>query len=336
MRSPQENPEAKQTSGVILITGASGFVGGALCRTFEGSDTLLRAAIRALPAAALGVETVAVGELGADTQWEAALRGIDTVIHLAGRAHVMHDTAGDALAVYRSVNVAGTRALAQAAVKAGVRRLVFVSSIKVNGERTDGRPFTENDAPQPEDAYGISKYEAEQALLAVAAHGELEVVILRAPLIYGPGVKGNFLSLLEAVARGTWLPLASIDNRRSLLYVGNLVSAIIQCVDAPTAAQQTFLVADDMGVATPELIRAVGIAFEQHARLLPCPPALLRAGGALLGKSAMVARLTGSLQIDSSKIRQTLNWQPPTTLAQGLAETARWYHARTAAGPIPK
>ena len=238
----------------------------------------------------------------------------------------MRDAVADPLAAFLAVNCAGTLELAKAAQRAGVRRFVFVSSIKVNGESTNGLPFTVNDTPQPQDAYGTTKREAEDVLRQIGADTSMEIVILRPPLVYGPGVKGNFLRLLQAIARGMPLPLASIHNRRSLVYIGNLVDAIITCMDAPAAAGKTFLVSDGEDVSTPALIRKLAAALGRSPRLLPCPPALLHFGAALLGKRAAMMRLTGSLTVDASALRQELGWQPRYSLDQGLTATAQWYH----------
>jgi nucleoside-diphosphate-sugar epimerase len=251
------------------------------------------------------------------------------VVHLAARTHVIRDTAAEPRAEYRRLNVEGTRTLAHAAQTAGVRRFIFLSSIKVNGEATTVRPFTENDTPQPEDAYGISKWEAELALRAAAA--SMETVVLRPPLLYGPGVKGNFLRLMRAIERGVPLPLGSIHNRRSVLSLGNLVDAMIVCLDHPAAAGQTYLLADDENPSTPELVRAIAAALHKRARLVAFPPQLLRIAGAVTGKSAAVSRLLGSLQIDSSRIRGELGWKPRQALAEGLSQTAEWYYRKLAA-----
>ncbi len=253
------------------------------------------------------------------------LQGVDCVIHLAARTHQTHDTAADPLAEYRRINVQATHTLAQAAVAAGVQRFVFASSIKVNGEATTGKPYSEADAPCPEDHYGITKREAEHALRVVAASSSMQTVILRPPLMYGPGVKGNFLALVRAIARGVPLPLASLRNRRSLLGVANLAHAIAVCVQHPAAAGKTYLVADNDGLSTPDLVRAIALALGKTPRLLPCPAALLVLAGRLTGKSGAMRRLVGSLQIDSSRIRNELGWQPQTSLAHGLAELAGWY-----------
>jgi len=301
-------------------------VGRALCEALAASGRRVKRALRmAQPGRP---DDVAVGDIGADTDWRSALEGVSSVVHLAARTHVLRETAADSLAEYRRVNLDGTRRLAQQAGRAGVRRLVFVSSIKVNGEATE-RPFTEDDAPRPEDAYGISKWEAEQALSRVAGETGLQVAVLRPPLVYGPEVKGNFLRLMGLVARGTPLPLASITNRRSLIYVGNLVDAVIKAIDVPAAAGRAYLVSDGDDVSTPDLVRAIARALGVAPRLLPCPPAMLRLGAALTGKRAELARLTGSLQADGSRARRELGWQPRLSLAQGLAATARWYYSQS-------
>lgn len=238
----------------------------------------------------------------------------------------MREPVADTLAEYRRINVEGTKRLARASVKANAGRFVYLSSVKVNGESTTGRvPFTETAVPAPEDAYGISKWEAEQVLSTIAAETGLEVVVLRAPLVYGPGVRGNFLSLMNALRRGLPLPLASIDNRRSLVYLGNLVDAIVACIESPAAAGRTYLVSDGEDVSTPELIRRLAAALRVPARLLPCPPALLALGSRIAGRSDAWRRLGGSLQVDSSRIRAELGWQPRYSMQLGLEETARWY-----------
>ena len=311
------------TSRMILVTGATGFVGSTVHEALNGRTVcraLRQAAVDALPG------DVVVGDIGPGTDWRAALQGIDCVVHLAARTHVLQEDTADPLAAYRRINVEATRRLAQQAAAAGVRRFVFLSSIKVNGETTGDHPFTRNDTPQPQDAYGISKREAEDALRQIGTDTGMEIVILRPPLVYGPGVKGNFLRLLQAIARGMPLPLASIHNRRSLVYVGNLADAIITCMDTPAAAGKTYLVSDGEDVSTPALIRKLAAALGKSSRLLPCPPALLHFGAALLSKRAAMMRLTGSLTVDASALRQELGWQPRYSLDQGLTATAQWYH----------
>ncbi|MCW5603807.1 MAG: SDR family oxidoreductase [Burkholderiales bacterium] len=315
----------------FLITGAGGFVGTALCRTLAERGLQARSAVRRT-GGDTSLPQVAIGDIGPDTDWRRALQDVDCVIHLAARAHVMRDDAADPLAAYRHVNVAGTVRLARDAAAQGVRRLVFMSSVKVNGERTGERPYTEEDAPQPEDAYGLSKWEAEQALWKITAETGIEVVVARAPLVYGPGVKGNFLRLMHLVARGRPLPLESVENRRSLVYLGNLVDALIACAQSPAAAGGTFLVSDGEDISTPDLIRGIAASLGTAPRLLPCPVALLNFAATLLGKGAEAKRLTGSLQVDSTKIRRELGWQPPFTFTHGLEVTGRWLKGSTATG----
>ncbi len=320
----------------VLVTGANGFVGAAMCKSLAHRGHRVRAVVRnpqsagALPTAnespADGVETAAVGNIDAQTDWSAALSGMDTVIHLAARVHVMHEKSGGPLDEFRRVNVAGTEHLARAAAASGVKRMVYVSSIKVNGEAiAGGQKFSETDTPAPQDPYGISKYEAEQALHRVARETGMEIVIVRPPLVYGPRVKGNFILLLKMLGTGIPLPLASVNNRRSFIYLGNLVDALIACATHPAAAGQTYLVSDGEDVSTPELLRFLAGAAGQPARLFSFPPRLLKALARLAGKGPQVDRLLGSLCVESGKIRTELNWTPPYSLQQGLQATAEWY-----------
>ncbi len=255
------------------------------------------------------------------------LQGVSAVVHLAARVHVMADGAEDPLREFRLVNRDWTERLARAAALQGVRRFVYLSSIKVNGERSV-RPFTEQDLPNPQDPYGISKWEAEQALARVASQTGLEIVVVRSPLVYGPGVGGNVLQLLHTIRRGIPLPLASAHNRRSLIYLGNLVDALVRCVEDMRAAGQTYLVSDGEDFSTPELIRRLATALDLPARVWPVPPVMLRLIGSVAGKQAMIDRLLGSLQVDSSKIRKELDWHPLYSVGQGFAETAAWYRGR--------
>jgi nucleoside-diphosphate-sugar epimerase len=313
----------------MLVTGANGFVGSALCAALKNKGHTVRAAVRDPARFAIdGCEIVRVPVLDADTDWGEALSGMTTVIHLAARVHVMRDDASDPLEEFRRVNVAGTEHLARSAAASGVKRLVYVSSIKVNGEATSGdSKFTEADTPSPQDPYGVSKYEAEQALHRIAEETGLEVVIVRPPLVYGADVKGNFAQMLRVLARGIPLPLASVRNLRSLVYVENLADALIRCATHPAAAGQTYLVSDGEDVSTPGLLRQLGDAMGRPARLFPWPAALLKLAGRLVGKADQVERLLGSLQVDSGKIRRELDWMPPYTLQQGLQATAEWYRS---------
>jgi nucleoside-diphosphate-sugar epimerase len=314
----------------ILVTGSTGFVGRSLCEKLLLKNYYVRGSVwnaespTNLPA---GVKSAQIESIGPDTDWSSALAGIDTVIHLAARVHVMDETVGDPLIVYRQINVAGTENLARQAAAHGVRRLVFLSSVKVHGEETDV-PYSEQFHPAPQDPYGVSKMEAEKVLQQITAETGLEVVIIRPPLVYGPGVKANFLNLLKIVERGLPLPLASITNARSLVYLGNLIDAIITSTNHPQAAGQTFLVSDGEDVSTPMLIRQVANALGRPVRLFPFPPSLLRLAGNLTGKSMAVDRLLGSLVVDSGKIQRVLGWKPPYTMAEGLAVTANWYKGK--------
>ena len=314
----------------MLVTGATGFVGAALVsRLVDSGRFVVRAAVRRESCVLLaGVERMVVGDLTPNTDWQQALVGVDAVVHLAARVHVMNDTASDPLSAFRQVNVAGTERLARIAATKGVKRFVYISSVKVNGESCE-KPFTEQSIPAPEDPYGVSKWETEQILHRVAEETGLEVVILRPPLVYGPGVKANFLSLFKIVDRGIPLPLAGINNQRSLIYLENLVDAIIKCIEHPNAANQTFLLSDGQDVSTPELIRMIASAMGKKPRLAPCPPVVLKFLGKLTGKSLEVKRLIGSLQIDNSKIKKVLNWQRPFTMEEGIAETVKWYLKRS-------
>lgn len=312
----------------VIVTGASGFVGQALCAKLASDGAAVRRVLRtcaggiAPPAADIVLE-----DISPDTDWGGRLAGADAVVHLAARVHVMRDTVSDPLAAFRRTNVEGTDVLARAAARAGVRRFVFVSSVKVNGERTVDRPFTERDVPHPEDAYGRSKWEAEQRLTEISATTGMAVTVLRPPLMYGPGVKGNFLSLMRAVARGWPLPLASIRNARSLLYVGNLADAIACCLGDRRPGLQTYLLSDGEDVSTPDLVRRLAAHLDRPARLLPVPAGWLRLGLHLTGRSNAWDRLAGSLRVDGGAIARDLGWRPPHTLDAGLRQTVAWYRA---------
>ena len=347
----------------VLVTGASGFIGKALCNKLLTGGYQVRGAARnaaqmtALPS---GVEVAQVGDIGPETDWPEALDCIEGIVHLAARVHVMRESDANPLAAFRLVNVAGTERLARQAAEAGVKRLVYISSVKVNGERTGERderptsnierptsnekqkkqksevggqektggrsvPYAETDKPCPWDAYAVSKWEAEQGLLAIAEETGLEVVIIRPPLVYGPGVKANFLRLFKIVERGIPLPFAKIDNRRSLIYLGNLVDAIVTCMTNPNAADKTYLVSDGEDVSTPDLIRRIAAASGRRALMLPVPVWMVRIAGRIIGRSDELDRLLGSLTVDISKIRSELNWHPPFTTEEGIRETVLWY-----------
>ena len=307
---------------MILVTGATGFVGIALVKRLMadcvcgGVVAALRRLDVSLPE---GLKFVQVGDLLPNTNWNTALQQVDAVVHCAARVHVMQDSANNPIDAYRHVNVQGTLNLARQAAQAGVRRFVFVSSIKVNGEATlPGHPFTADDEPGPLDPYGVSKMEAEQGLREISAQTGMEVVIVRPPLVYGPGVKANFASMMRWVARGVPLPLGAIHNARSMVALDNLVDLLVTCLKHPAAAGQTFLVSDGEDVSTTQLLRRTAHAMGKHAWLLPVPTMLLEWGAAILGKRDVAQRLCGSLQVDISKTRQLLGWSPPLTLDQGL------------------
>ncbi len=311
----------------VLVTGGAGFVGRTLCPALLAAGHEVSASSRNPRAAetADGVQVRSVSGLGPDTDWAAALDGVEAVVHLAARVHVRAERSADPLPEYQRANTDGTRRLAEAAASAGVRRLVFLSTIKVNGEATGHAPFSESDPAAPGDAYAASKCEAEKALFEVAAQGAIEAVVLRPPLVYGAGVKGNFLALLKMCRIAPPLPLGGVSNRRSLIYAGNLADAILLCLTHPGAVDRTFLVRDGDDVSTPELIRRVAAALGRPARLFPVPLPLLRAAGRATGKLEVVARLLDSLRVDDGQIRRDLGWAPPFTMAQGLDATAAWF-----------
>lgn len=312
----------------VLVTGANGFVGRALGRELLRRGRRVRAAVRRDAGLPDGCEARVVGDLGPDTDWSAALDGVDAVAHLAARVHVMRERAADPLAAFRRTNVDGTLRLARSAAAAGVRRLVFLSSVKALGEATPDGPFTDSSPANPRDPYGVSKREAETGLSELAARSGMEVAILRPPLVYGPGVKGNFLSLLRLIERGVPLPLAAIANRRSLLYLGNLVDAVDLCLSHDGAAGRTFLIRDGEDLSSAELVRRLAAALGRRAPLFPLPEGVLRLAASCIGRRAVAQRLLGSLTVDDRRIRSELDWQPPFTVDQGLAETAIWLRER--------
>ncbi|NMG46037.1 NAD-dependent epimerase/dehydratase family protein [Aromatoleum toluvorans] len=311
----------------VLVTGASGFVGGAVAGRLAAKGGRLRLALRSRTAVPPdGVEIFIHGDLGEHVDWVTALAGIEAVVHCAARVHVMADTVTDPLAEFRRCNVTATLQLARAAAEAGVRRFIFISSIKVNGERTNlGSPYTADDTFAPIDPYGISKLEAERGLFALAAETGMEVVVIRPVLVYGPGVKANFRSMMNWLSKGIPLPFGAIHNKRSLVALDNLVDLIVTCVDHPAAANEVFLVSDGEDLSTTELLRRMGRALGQPARLLPVSAAFLEAAARLLGKRSISQRLCGSLQVDISKTRKLLGWAPPVTVDEALAKTAKHF-----------
>jgi len=300
---------------MILLTGATGFVGKSLCEELLKRNAPFAFQSRFGEANQSNV----IREIDGNTDWSNVLKGISTVVHLAARVHVMSDSNRDPLRAYRCTNVDGTINLGRQAAAAGVRRFIFISSVKVNGESTsEGRCFRPEDPPAPKDPYGISKMEAEQGLRLLASETGMEVVIIRPPLVYGPGVKANFSALMRAVQRGIPLPLGAVHNQRSLVALDNLVDFIITCTTHPAAANQTFLVSDGQDLSTTDLVRGMAQASGVPARLLPVPVPILRLAARMFGKTDAIDRLCGNLQIDASKARNLLGWVPPVSVEEGL------------------
>ena len=292
----------------VLVTGASGFVGNVTCSRLVAQGMDVIGTVRHLPAQLpTGVDYRIVGDLDANTDWRDALTKVDTIVHCAARVHVMQETAADPLVAFHTANVVGTEQLARQAAAAGIRRFIFLSSVKVNGEG-GSVAYRETDLPAPKDVYGTSKYEAELGLRKIAAEIGMELVVIRSPLIYGPGVKANFKSLIQALVRGIPLPLGAIHNRRSLVALDNMVDLIVTCIKHPAAANETFLVSDGEDISTTELIRRLARAMGRPARLVPVPAMVLMVGAMLLGKREVASRLCGTLQVDITKAREVLGW----------------------------
>ncbi|MEP0003463.1 MULTISPECIES: SDR family oxidoreductase [Marinobacter] len=308
----------------VLVTGASGFVGRYLSKTLLiREDVSLTGAVRVVGPYDFP-SSVPVGEINEETDWSLALPNKQVVVHTAARVHIMNDEVADPINAFRQINVAGTLNLARQSAEAGVRRFLFLSSIKVNGEETPlGTPFTASDSPMPKDDYGTSKMEAELGLLKISRETGMEIVIIRPPLVYGPGVKGNFATMVELVKRGVPLPFGSIRNKRSLVGLDNLVDLVITCIDHPAAANQVFLAGDGVDLSTTDLFRGIAGALGKSPRLIPVPPGLLKFGATMLGKRAVAQRLLGSLQVDISKARDLLGWRPPVSVEEGLASAVR-------------
>jgi len=307
----------------VLVTGANGFIGRNLCAFLKEKGYIVRGAVRSnVRDVSLADEYIQVGDINESTDWQQALAGVDTVIHLAARVHIMNDLAVDPVEAFRKVNVFGTERLARMAAKAGVKRFIFISSVKVNGEGAL-RPYTEKDIPEPRDAYGVSKREAENSLACIAGETGLQTVILRLPLVYGPGVKANFKNLIKLASSGLPLPFKGINNRRSFLYLGNLMNAIITCISHPLAAGETFLVSDGQDVSTTDLIKMIAYAMNKNPLLFSLHPSILKALCKIVGKTEELEKLTGSLLVDSSKIRNLLGWKPPFTMEEGIKGTVK-------------
>ncbi len=312
----------------VLVSGASGFVGAAVLKRLADERCEVRGAFRhAMPSSLAGADGISVGDLGEALDWRAALDGVSTVVHTAARVHILKDKSPNPLAEFRRVNVEGTVALARQAAAAGVKRFVFLSSIKVNGEFSEvGIPFTADDVPEPEDAYGLTKHEAELLLRKIAAETGMELVTIRPPLVYGPGVKANFQSMMRWLARGLPLPLAAVtENRRSLVSLDNLLDLIVTCLHHPAAANQTFLVSDGEDLSTAQLLKRMGAAMGHPARLFYLAPSLLKLGATILNKPSIYQRLCGSLQLDIAKTRHLLGWTPPVSVDEGLRRAAKGF-----------
>ena len=311
----------------ILLTGATGFVGSALTQHLHQQGHTLTAAVRrvtdSLPPS---IQQTPIGDLLPDTDWTPAINDVDTIIHLAARVHVMHDKAADPLEEFRRTNTAATLNLAHQAAKFGVRRFIYLSSIKVNGELTlPDQPFTAEGNHIPTDPYGISKYEAEQGLKEIAQQTGMEVTIIRPPLVYGPAVKANFLNMMHWIHKGIALPFGAIHNQRSLVALPNLIDLITTCIDHPAAANQTFLVSDAEDLSTTQLIAKLSHALGKPTRLIPIPQTVLTSALKILGKHALAQRLCGNLQVDITKTRTLLNWNPSISINEALNATAKYY-----------
>lgn len=308
----------------VLITGATGFVGQALVTKLLATKFSVFALVRSdaayLPC---GINKVIVPDLADMTDFQPMLKSIEVVIHAAGRVHIMNDDVVNPFDEFRKVNTDATLQLAKQAAESGVKRFIFLSSIKVNGEMTNsGEPFKPDDRFVPDDPYGLSKYEAEQGLLTLVKETDMEVVIIRPPLVYGPGVRANFASMMSWVKKGIPLPFGAIDNKRSLVALDNLVSFIIHCIDEPKAANEVFLISDGENVSTTVLLKKVAKAFGKKAFLLPIPVSWMTFAAKLIGKADVANRLFASLQVDSSKARELLGWEPVITMDEQLKKTA--------------
>ncbi len=309
----------------ILVTGATGFIGRALIPRLIQSGHEVVATSRNTSTEFAGAIVHPIAELGPDTDWHEALSEIEVVIHLAARVHVMSDNAPDPMAENRRINTEGTGKLAKDAAIAGVRHFIFMSTIKVNGETNDLEPFRAYDLPAPKDPYAIAKLEAEEALLETVHSSDMRASIIRPPLVYGPGVKGNFISLLNICGKGWPLPVGCIDNRRSLVYVGNLVDMIHCLIEKLPSTTGIYLCRDPQDISTPELFRKISTALGVKPIIIPFPLFLLRLAAALIGRTAAISRLSETLCVDDGQTRTDLDWTPPFSMLQGLEETAAWF-----------
>ncbi len=307
----------------ICVTGADGFIGNALCKYLTDSNKSVRGFVRSLKPFINDdkIEYLKIGDLGSKINLKKHFIGYDCIVHCAGKAHSMNEI-NDQDAYY-SVNSLGTKQLAEQAAEAGIKRLVFLSSIKVNGENTNNKAFTNNDIPNPQDAYSISKFEAEKFLWEISNSSNLEVVVIRLPLVYGYGAKGNMKQLMNLINLGIPLPLSLIKNQRSLIGIDNLVDVIGRCINQVDAAGQVFFVSDDKDLSTPELIKLMAEAMGRSARLFPFPVSILKYFGFIFGKQNQISRLLGSLQVDIQKTKEILNWKPPLSIEKCIKRMIR-------------
>lgn len=311
----------------VLVTGPNGFVGRSVCQELTKREYVVRGALRKAKTIPNGCQSIVVGEINGQTDWDQALKDIDVVVHLAARVHVMNDNVVDPLAAFRKVNVEGTRQLAKFAAAASVKHFIYVSSIKANGEATQvNKPFSEIDEPGPKDYYGISKWEAEQVLRKIESVSDMAVTIFRPPLLYGPGVKANFLSLIKLADKRLPLPLGAITNKRSLLGLGNFVDLICYCIKHPASKGETFVVSDGHDLSTAELFSKIASALKKPARIFSVSPRILGMLGRIVRKQDIIKRLVGSLEINSTKVQKKLDWQPPFSVDDELVRTIDWYY----------
>jgi nucleoside-diphosphate-sugar epimerase len=310
----------------ILVTGANGFVGRQLCRSLSQKGFWVKAAVRQTAIAPTEeMQYIPVGDIGPDTDWTEALYGVHLVVHLAGRAHIRRDSSANSMAEYERINTLGTIRLAQMAAAAHVKRFLFLSSVKVNGEETHGQPFAETDRPAPLDFYAVSKWKAEEGLLHLHRQGELSVVIIRPPLVYGPGVRANFLQLIRLVDSGLPLPLGKIQNKRSLVGLRNLIEFITVCLHDPSAAGELFLVSDQEDLSTADLVQRLAVFLGRSPYLLPIPYQFMAIMARIMGKQEAFNKLCHSLQVDVEKSRKVLHWNPPFSVNEELEHTIQWY-----------
>ena len=318
--------DATNLRAPVLVTGAAGFVGGAVVRGLRDRGWAVRAAVRALSAGHHEDRTIAVGDIGPLTDWSRALAGASAIVHCAARVHQLHDASDDPLGAFRKTNVAGTLALAVNAARSGVRRFVFISSIGVNGAETTGTPFRAGDAPAPHSPYAVSKHEAEIGLHAIATETAMEIVVVRPPLVYGPGAPGNFAALLRAVKRGWPLPFGAIHNRRAFIAIDNLVDFVATALAHPAPLSGTFLVSDGEDISTSDLLRRTASALGHPARLLAVPARWIRGAASAVGRAELGQRLCGSLEVDIESSCIALGWRPPVKIDEALVRTTQHFH----------